>query len=48
VSAAGAIIDQETRERFLIWVKLHAIDQKRNDAVAALEYIRGIVKETPQ
>jgi len=48
VSEAGAAIGQETRERFLAWVKLHAIDQKRNDAVAALEYIRGIVKETPQ
>jgi len=48
VSEAGAAIGQETRERFLAWVKLHAIDQKRNDAVAALEYIRGNVKETPQ
>jgi TfuA protein len=43
VSEAGAAIDQETRERFLAWVKLHAVDQKRNDAVAALEYIRGII-----
>jgi hypothetical protein len=44
VSEAGAAIDQETRERFLAWVKLHAVDQKRKDAVAALEYIRGIEK----
>jgi hypothetical protein len=44
VSAAGAAIDQETRERFLTWVKLHAVDQKRNDAVAALEYIRGMTQ----
>ena len=45
ISAAGAAIDQETRGRFLVWVKLHAVDQKRNDAVAALEYIRGIAGE---
>jgi hypothetical protein len=44
VSEAGAAIDQETRERFLAWVKLHAVDQKRKDAVAALEYIRNIEK----
>jgi hypothetical protein len=42
VSAAGAALEQETRERFLSFVKLHAVDQKRKDAVAALEYIRGI------
>jgi TfuA protein len=44
VSAAGAAISPETRERFLAWVKLHAVDQKRKDAVAALEYIRDIEK----
>ena len=42
VSGAGAAIDPETRERFLAWVKLHAVDQKRKDAVAALEYIRKL------
>jgi hypothetical protein len=42
VSAAGAAVAPETRERFLAWVKLHAVDQKRMDAVEALEYIRGI------
>jgi TfuA protein len=45
VSEAGAAIDQETRERFLAWVNLHAVDQKRRDAVAALEYIRKISKQ---
>jgi hypothetical protein len=45
VSAAGAVIDQETRELFLAWVKLHAVDQKRNDAVEALEYIKTLMKE---
>ncbi len=45
ISAAGAAIDQETRGRFLAWVKLHAIDQKRADAVAALEYIKEIIKK---
>ena len=43
VSAAGAAIVPETQERFLSWVKLHACDRKREDAVAALEYIRHIV-----
>ena len=47
VSEAGAAIDQETRERFLAWVKLHAVDQKRKDAVAALEYINKIVNGIP-
>ena len=42
VSLAGDAVTPETRERFLSWVKLHAVDQKRKDAVAALEYIRGI------
>jgi hypothetical protein len=44
VSAAGAAISPETRERFLAWVKLHAVDQKRKDAVAALEYIKELTK----
>jgi hypothetical protein len=44
VSAAGGMINPESRERFLAWVKLHAVDQKRKDAIAALEYIRGIEK----
>ena len=47
VSESGAAIDQETRDRFLAWVKLHAVDQKRKDAVAALEYIRGITRDLP-
>ena len=42
VSLAGDAVTPETRERFLAWVKLHAVDQKRKDTVAALEYIRGI------
>jgi len=42
VSAASEAVAPATQERFLEWVKLHACDQKRKDAVAALEYIRGI------
>jgi len=42
VMAAGDKIPLQTRDGFLAWVKLHAVDQKRNDAVAALEYIREI------
>jgi hypothetical protein len=44
VAKAGAKIDQKTRERFLAWVNLHAVDQKRKDAVAALEYIKELTK----
>ena len=42
LSAAGIAVAPETRERFPAWVKLHAVDQKRKDAVAALEYIKTL------
>jgi TfuA protein len=42
VSEAGAALERETRERFLAWVNLHAVDQKRTDAIAALEYMKGL------
>lgn len=42
VAKAGDDIGALTRERFLAWVENHACDQKRADAVAALEYIREI------
>jgi TfuA protein len=45
VSAAGHAIDRETGVRFLTWVKLHAVDQKRKDAVAALEYIKSLTEK---
>lgn len=45
VSAAGDLIDEKTRERFLQWVAKGAVDQKREDAVAALEYIKKIAEE---
>jgi hypothetical protein len=45
VSQAGDTVDFETRERFLLWVETGQCDQKRNDAVAALEYIRKIAGE---
>ena len=40
VAGAGDTIDEKTGERFLNWVTSGACDQKREDAVAALEYIR--------
>ena len=43
---AGEAIDEKTRAQFLQWVKTNACDQKRDDAVAALEYIRKIAVET--
>jgi hypothetical protein len=42
VAAAGAALKPETQQQFLSFAKLHAVDQKREDAVCALEYIRGI------
>jgi hypothetical protein len=43
---AGEAIDEKTRAQFLQWVKTNACDQKRDDAVTALEYIRKIAVET--
>jgi hypothetical protein len=40
VSAAGDSLAMEKRDRFLVWVKDHAVDRKRLDAIEALEYIR--------
>ena len=45
VSYAGDTVDEKTRDRFLSWVETGACDQKRADAVAALEYIRDIANE---
>ncbi|MDP3564910.1 MAG: TfuA-related McrA-glycine thioamidation protein [Methanoregula sp.] len=44
VSGAGDLVDSATRERFLAWVDTHACDQKRNDAIAALDYIQTITR----
>jgi len=41
-AAAGDTVLSRTRECFLAWTKDHAVDQKRKDAIAALEYIRDI------
>jgi TfuA protein len=43
VSAAGAAIAPATQERFLSFVKLHAVDQKRADAIEALGYIKTLI-----
>ena len=43
VSGAGESVDEKTKECFLSWVTTGVVDQKREDAVAALEYIRNIV-----
>jgi hypothetical protein len=45
VSGAGDTIDEQTNKRFLHWVNSGACDQKREDAIAALEYIRKIAGE---
>ncbi|MFA6224794.1 MAG: TfuA-related McrA-glycine thioamidation protein [Methanoregula sp.] len=44
VAGAGDAVDTKTRERFLSWVDSHACDKKREDAIAALEYIRKIAE----
>jgi hypothetical protein len=48
VSQAGDMLDARTRERFLMWVETGQCDQKRDDAVTALEYIRNIAKQNSQ
>jgi hypothetical protein len=45
VSAAGEAVDEGTQYRFLHWVPAGSCDQKKDDAVAALEYIRRIADE---
>jgi hypothetical protein len=45
VSSTGEGVNARTRERFLAWVESGACDQKRTDAVAALEFIRKISQE---
>jgi hypothetical protein len=47
VSAAGNALDGETGNRFLAWVPDHAVDRKRLDAIAALEYIRDLAATGP-
>ena len=44
VSAAGAALDAGEGARFLSWVETGQCDQKRVDAVAALEYVRTIMQ----
>ena len=40
ISAAEAAITTTTKERFLAWVDQNRCDQKREDAIAALEHVR--------
>jgi hypothetical protein len=48
VAQAGDILDARTRDRFLVWVETGQCDQKREDAVAALEYIRNITGQNSE
>ena len=45
VSAAGSTVNERTQGRFLAWVEENSCDQKREDAVAALEFTRKIAGE---
>lgn len=45
LTAAGAAVDAATRDRFRSWVQDHAVDRKRLDAIAALEYIRNLTMD---
>jgi len=47
VTTAGNSIETKTQEDFLMWVTKNAVDQKRADAVAALEYILKIITPEP-
>ncbi len=45
VSAAGPAVGSATGARFLAWAEENRCDQKREDAVAALEYIRSLPRK---
>jgi TfuA protein len=45
VSSAGEAVDEKTGDRFLYWVSANSCDQKKEDAIAALEYIRRIAND---
>jgi len=45
VTAAAGTVDEGTRGRFLSWTAGHACDQKRADAIAALEYARDLTEK---
>jgi len=45
VSATGSSVNDRTRKSFLAWVEENSCDQKREDAVAALEFTRRIAGE---
>jgi len=47
VTVAGDAIDTATKERFLAFATASPADQKREDAIAALEYIRDL-ETTPK
>jgi hypothetical protein len=47
VASTGDTIDEKIRVQFLEWVSENTVDQKREDAVAALEYIGKIAVENP-
>jgi len=48
LSAAGGTVNGKTQEAFLTWVTRGAVDRKREDTVAALEYIRKIAGGNPK
>jgi hypothetical protein len=46
IDAAGQTVDPRMAERFSAWVKDNACDQKREDAIAALEFVRSLVQDS--
>ncbi len=44
IATAETSVDTGTRNRFAEWVKDHACDQKREDAITALEYVKQIIE----
>ena len=45
-ASAGDAVPEETRERFVAFTKLHAVDRKREDAILLLEHLRGLAAGT--
>ena len=46
ISAAEGTVGARIRERFAAWATEHACDQKRDDAIAALNYIRQLTESS--
>ena len=45
ISSAGTTLETATKDRFLAWIGENRCDQKRADAIAALEYVHSLTQK---